>query len=457
MLKINEIIESTKGNLVHAVSVVNEDDVRSIVIDSREANEGSLFVALKGEKSDGHSYLKSAYNNGCRAFLVNKGVDLDVNYNDVNIIEVADTELALGDIAKYYKSKFNIPFIGVTGSVGKTTVRDMVYAVVSEKYKTLRNDKNYNNQIGVPLTLFNLNTNYECAVIEMGMCGFNEIEYLADIVRPKIGVISNIGQSHIERLGSQEGIMKAKLELVTYFKEDNVLIVNGDDSYLSGLKKADLNYKLKTFGYGVDNDIYCKKYVIGEDESSFICSIEGNDYEFYLPTAGKHNIYNAMASICVGLEFGMSIEEIKKGLSNFSPTGMRQVVVKKENLTIINDAYNASPDSMKAALDVLGRYKGRRVAILGDIFEMGEYAEKGLREVGKHVINNVDVLITIGENSKYIGLEAMKYNFNESSIHHFENKESVELEKLIKSDDVVLVKASRGMKLEYIVEKLMGE
>ncbi|MGL5507316.1 MAG: UDP-N-acetylmuramoyl-tripeptide--D-alanyl-D-alanine ligase [Paraclostridium sp.] len=359
-------------------------------------------------------------------------------------------------MAKYYKEKFIIPYIGVTGSVGKTTTKDMIYAAISNEFKTLKNEGNFNNHIGVPLTLFNLNKEHECAIIEMGMSNFKEIEYLANIVNPKIGVISNIGLSHIENLGSQDGILKAKLEITTKFNDTNTLIVNGDDEYLRKILKENFDYNLKTFGFDSSNDIYCTEYVMTEDSISFKCMIDGKEEDIFIPTVGKHNIYNAMASILVGLTLNMKLEDIKLGLKEFTASKMRLDIFKNGDLTIINDAYNASPDSMKAALDILGRYEKRRVAILGDMFEMGEHSEYGHRIVGEASINNVDVLVTIGDMSSFISDEAKRLGLNNKNIHHFDSKESAieSLENLINNDDVVLVKASRGMKLEKIVEYL---
>lgn len=452
-LTIKELVIATQGKLV----LGNENyTVNDVIIDSRKANKNNVFVAIIGENLDGHNFMQSAYDNGCRTFIKNEKSNVEFNHSDVNVIEVKDTEIALGDVAKYYKSKFNIPFIGITGSVGKTTTRDMVYAAVSSKFNSLKNEGNLNNQLGVPLTLFELNKMHECAVIEMGMSGFNEIEHLANIVNPKIGVISNIGLSHIEKLGSQEGILKAKMEITTNFDSSSTLIVNGDDKFLSTLKNKEHVYKLKTFGFNKDNDIYCEDFNIDEDSISFNCVINGSKEEIFVPAVGEHNIYNAMAAILVGMSLEIPLKDIKNGLKNYKATKMRLDVVKNDDLIIINDAYNASPDSMNAALKILGRYKERKVAILGDMFEMGEHAEYGHRIVGKSAIGNTDILITIGEDSKFIGNEAQNLGFNSKNIYHFATKEDAikELDNLIQEKDVILVKASRGMKLEKIVEYL---
>ena len=452
-LKISELLVATKGRLV----IGSEDEtIKDIVIDSRKANKENVFVAVIGENLDGHQFMQSAYENGCKTFIKNASSSIKLNSSDINLIEVKDTQIALGDIAKYYKEKFDIPYIGVTGSVGKTTTRDMIYATVSSKFNTLKNEGNLNNHFGVPLTLFNLDDSYECAVIEMGMSNFKEIEYLANIVNPKIGVISNIGLSHIENLGSQEGVLKAKMEIATNFSEYNTLVVNGDDKFLETLKEKELNYRLKTFGFNKNNDIYCESYKMNEEDLTFICYIDGKREEIFIPTVGEHNIYNAMAAILVGIELNISLDYIKSGLRNFKATKMRLDIIKNDRMIIVNDAYNASPDSMEAALKILGRYKNRKVAILGDIFEMGDYTEYGHRLVGKSAMENTDVLITIGKHSKFIFEEAKTLGFNENNIYHFNTREEAieKIDELVKKDDAILVKASRGMKLEKIVEYL---
>ena len=453
-LTIKELILASEGQLV---SKCNEETIVSnIVIDSRKAGKDSAFVAIVGENLDGHNFINLAINQGCKTIIKNKNNNVDIENKEVNVIEVSDTEIALGDIAKFYKNKFKIPFIAVTGSVGKTTTRDMVYSTISAKYNSLKNVGNLNNQFGVPLTLFNLNKEHECAVIEMGMSGFNEIEYLANIVNPQIGIISNIGYSHVEHLGSRDGIFKAKMEIATNFDENSLLIVNGDDDCLKTLKTKVLVYKLRTFGFDKDNDIYCESYEMDEESINFVAVINGKKEELFIPTVGKHNIYNAMAAILVGLNLNMTIEEIKDGLKNFQCTKNRLDIIKKDKLTIIDSVYNASIDSMSAALNILGRYENRRVAILGDMFEMGEFAEFGHRQVGKAALGNIDIMIAIGKDSEFIVKELKENNMNENNLYHFETKEEAieSLDNIIKDDDVILVKASRGMHLEKVVEHL---
>lgn len=454
-LRIDEIVEATGGSLLVGDQ---QTYVGNIVIDSRQVDRESMFIAIVGENTDGHKYIKSAYDLGCRSFMVSSDVDMLDCLTGASVVKVDNTEYAMGRLAKYYKSKFDLPVIGITGSVGKTTTRDMVYAVVSNKFKTLKNEKNLNNQFGVPLTIFNLENEHECLVVEMGMSGFGEIDYLADIVRPDVALISNIGMSHIEHLGSQEGIFRAKMEITNYFNQDDCLIVNGDDEYLSRLRDMDeLSYPVFTFGRDKKNTIALKSVEYFQTDTTFTVSISQEDHTFKIPTLGEHNVYNAMSAILVGLRMGMSFDEIRLGLMNFKATGDRQNIIDTDEYTIINDVYNASPDSMIASLKVLALQKDRRkVAILGDCLEMGVFEEEGHRRVGLQSVRRTDVIITQGKAARYIGIEAQEHGFDLSNIYHFDTKEELidDLKNILEKGDVILVKASRGMAFEDIVNYL---
>lgn len=460
-LKIKEVLEATRGQKSNGRLVIGdlEASLSSIVIDSRQAGPDTMFIAIIGENTDGHKYIKSAYDLGCRTFMVCQELDILDQLDGSSIVCVDNTELAMGQLAKYYKNKFDIPVVGITGSVGKTTTRDMVYAVVSNKFRSLKNEKNLNNQFGVPLTIFNLDSSYECAVIEMGMSGFGEIDYLADIVRPDIAVISNIGTSHIEHLGSQEGIFKAKMEISDYFSEDSCLIVNGDDEYLSKLRaeKDAISYSLCSFGKDWKNTIVLKSIENLDNKTNFVVKLEDKEEEFSIPTVGEHNVYNAMSAILVGLRLGMNIDEIRQGLMNFVATGDRQNIINTGKYLVINDVYNASPDSMIASLKVLALNKDRRkVAILGDCLEMGDYEEEGHRRVGLQSVRRSDVIITQGKAARFIGIEAQEHGFDLSNIYHFDTKEELieDLKNILEDQDAILVKASRGMAFEDIVNYL---
>ncbi|MEJ8554960.1 UDP-N-acetylmuramoyl-tripeptide--D-alanyl-D-alanine ligase [Tepidibacter sp. Z1-5] len=450
-INISEILDNAKGKLIQG----NKGTlIKSISINSKNVDEEGLFVPLIGEKFDAHDFVYDAYKNGCKTFLKDKNHDLNFNSEDINIIEVEDTTKALGDIARLYKEKFLINYVAVTGSTGKTTTKDMIYSVLSSKYNTLKTEGNFNNHIGLPLTIFKLKDEHQCAILEMGMSSFGEIEYLSEIVNHKIAVISNIGLSHIQNLGSQEGILKAKLEITKNFTNENTLIINADDKYLKTLKNKELKYKLKTFGFEKDNDLYCVEYKMNETGIDFECIVHNQKEEFFIPARGKHNIYNAMAAILTGIELGLSINQIKTGLLNFKNGKMRLDILKTDSFEIINDAYNASPDSMKAALNILGEYKqNRKISILGDMLEMGEYAKNGHELVGEYSIGNSDLIITVGKDSKHIGNGAMKKGFNEQNVIHFNTNSQVidYLKNILEKDDVILIKGSRGMKMEEIV------
>lgn len=448
---VEELIKSTKGKLLKGNI---KDVITNIAIDSREIKEDTLYIPIIGESHDGHKFLEDAYNNGCKTFLIDSKHKFDKN--DINLIRVKDTTKAFGAIAKYHKNKFDFESICITGSVGKTSTRDMVASVVKEKYKTLKNEGNYNNEIGIPKTLLNLEKDVEKAVLEIGMSFKGEIKYLSELIEPKIGIISNIGMSHIENFKNQDGIYNAKMEITTKFDQNSILIVNGDDKYLNKLKNKKLKYKVLSYGFNEDNDIYCKSYKINEESIDFVCEINKKEEKFTIPTPAKHNILNAMAAILVGQLLNIDLKDIKKGLKTFSLTKMRLDIYKTDKYRIIDDTYNASSDSMISALDVLSNYKTRRVAILGDIKETGKYTEEIHRKVGKNTKDKADVLVTIGSSSKYIYDESIENGFERKNIYHFDTKEEFikKMNKIILEEDTILLKASRSMELEKIIEHL---
>jgi len=444
--KLSEIIEYTKGILVSE----NENDIiTNISSDSRIVDEHSLFVPLIGEKFDGHDFMKEVYEKGCRNFLCDENHDIKL---DANIIKVKDTAVALGGVAKCYRDKFTIPFIGITGSVGKTSTKDILYSVLRVKYNTVKNKENYNNNIGVPQTLLTVTKDTEIAVIEMGMDKKGELDYLTNIVRPNIAVITNIGQSHIMNFSDgQEGIFKAKMEITNSLTNDDLLIVNGDDKYLSTLKGNYDRSALLTYGFNDNNDIYVKEYSTGEKESTFTCVYKEKEYNFKLANIAKHNIGNALIAILIGFNYDLTVEEIQKGLLNLDFSKNRLDVFETSKYRIINDTYNASFDSIMSALDILNSFNTRKVAILGDILELGDYSESIHRKIGKNI--KCDLLITIGNHSKYINEETSIENY------HFPTKEDFyeKANSLLKENDTILVKASHGIELDKVVEFLKDE
>lgn len=453
-LSIEWIIKACNGRKTHEGK---EEWVTSITTDSRNLEEGSLFIPLIGEFYDGHQFISQAINNGAVAVLVkgNHQIELPENLDDIFIIEVEDTLDALKELGRNYRKLFAIPFIGVTGSVGKTTTKDLISSSLSSKYNVLKNFGNFNNQIGLPMTLFNLEEEHQVAVLEMGMSSFGEIHNLVDIVRPNISVITNIGMSHIENLGSQKNILKAKMEIATYLTEGDYLLLNGDDEYLKTLKDEKSPYHKVFFGISKDLDFYPEK-VEDFGEAGFILeiSIKGKIEVFKFNYPGLHNVYNVLAAIWIGSNYHMTPSEIQRGLDSYVPSKMRMEMIELPDIKLINDAYNASPDSTKAALNVLDRLEGdRRIAILGNMLEMGEFSEEAHRIVGNYVTDSgLDILITVGEMAKWIGEEAKAIGGLKEIYTLENNQEAIEiLNKILQKKDLVLVKGSRGMKMEEII------
>lgn len=453
-MTIEDVLKATGGTLLSGDINKSFTDVIS---DSRKVMAGVLFVPLVGEKFDGHEFIKAAFDLGAAAVITQKDTELLI---DKTIVKVDDTLKAFGDIAKYYKQKYNVPTVSVTGSVGKTTTKDMLASVLSQKYNTLKTMGNFNNNIGLPITIFGLEKEHEAAVLEMGMNHFGEIERLADIGRPDVAVITNIGQSHIENLGSREGIFKAKMEMTKQFTKDNTLIVNGDDDYLSKTKGMG-EYKVVYYGItNPENDVYAKDIENnGLNGIKFTAVVDGEEYLIEVNVPGKHNVYNALAAICVGREFDVSMDKIVEGIRSFELTKMRLAVEEYNGITIINDCYNASPDSIKAALGVLADTdEKRKVAILGDVLEMGDFAKDAHYNLGKVVKESgVDLLITAGENMKYLA-QGAKDNGVENIVSFDKTLEVCNYVKdEIKSGDAVLIKASRGMHFEEIYNTIKNK
>jgi UDP-N-acetylmuramoyl-tripeptide--D-alanyl-D-alanine ligase len=427
--------------------------ITGITTDSRKLQSGEMFVALKGENFDGHDYAETAVKNGAAVVLSHQKLSADIPY-----LLVENTLTALHKIAKHYKNKFKIPFVAITGSSGKTTTKDMIASVLSEKYNVLKTEGNFNNAIGLPLTLFKLEKSHEIAVIEMGMNSLGEIEVLADIVRPEAGVITNVGTAHIEKLKNRESILKAKTEMFTYFNTENTAVINGDNDMLQNLHSK----PYKIIKYGLDSQNDCRAINIiekGEEGISFDVVYQGKTESYHVHMPGIHNVYNALSAISIAKMYGLSKSEIDEGLKKFKPSKMRMEIFKGiMNTKIINDAYNANPDSMQAAINVLASMEtlGRRVCILGDMFELGEFAKDGHRKVGKYAVeHHVDVILAVGQMAKEIingasmvGANQLLYSFDSISevIDH--------LKELIKSNDIILIKGSRGMYMENIVESL---
>lgn len=448
-LTLYEIVKAVNGSFGYK----STDIVSSISTDTRNITKGSVFVAIKGEKFDGHDYAQKAMELGAVAVITEHPVD------NAKCIIVDDTKKALLDIAEYYRSRFTLTLVGVTGSVGKTTTKEMVALVLSGKYLTLKTEGNFNNEIGLPRTLMRLNNDYEAAVIEMGMSAFGEISALSNAAKPTIAVITNIGYSHIENLGSREGILKAKLEILDGASYDAPLILNADDDMLYKVRESldrDIIY------YGITNenaDVTATDIETHDGVTTFTINYWGKKVGAKLNCVGVHNIMNALCAFCVGTISDVAPETITAQLEKFVPDGLRQSIVKKGDQQIIIDCYNASPDSMKASLAVLSElrpfYEGRRIAVLGDMLELGSMSKKLHEMVGEYVTQSkADILLCYGNDSEYICEKAYELGFEHAKF--FSDKQELinYLKNLIIKGDLLLFKASRGMKLEEVIEKL---
>jgi UDP-N-acetylmuramoyl-tripeptide--D-alanyl-D-alanine ligase len=452
MMSIREILEAIEGEIYLDGKIYEYTDIST---DTRKIGKGSIFIALKGENFNGNEFVGEAVGKGAVICIVD---EVKFNKDDLNgavtVIKVKDTKKALRELAKYYRSKLDIKIVGITGSTGKTSTKDLIAAALSSKFKVFKTKGNFNNEIGLPLMIFNLNKEYDVAVLEMGMSNLEEIHRLADIARPDVAVITNIGISHIENLGTRENILKAKMEITDFFDKNSTLIINGDNDLLSTVHTD--NFKLMKIGIDMECDYRGENIILNEDSISFQVREFGklNNQSFELPIPGKHNILNTMLAIVCGRHLGMKLEEIAEGLKNLEVTSMRLDIVKTGQYTIIDDCYNASPDSMKAAIDVEVQVKGdRKIAVLGMMRELGNEAFKAHSEVGCYARQKgIDFLITVGEyNDAFkegFGIEGKHVCF-QSTVEAAEYVRSI-----VRQNDVILVKASRAMKFEIIVDVL---
>ena len=443
-MKVYEIVEATRGILV---SGNKDDEINFFSQDSRQMTNGGMYIPLKGERFDGHNFIERAFQTGAQAIISEK----DVNYEDKIVIKVKDTHQALKDMASYLRNHRSVKVVGVTGSVGKTSTRDMVYSVVKQKYKTLKTEGNYNNEIGLPLTILRYHDE-EVLVLEMGMNHLQEMSRLSMIARPDIACITNVGTAHIGELGSRENILKAKLEIINGMKEGSTLIINQDNDMLQTVELPHLN--VVRVGKGKEASIQASHIVLEETKSSFEVEYQVKKEIIEVPVQGEHNISNALIAIAVGIELNISLEDIKKGIQEFKLTKNRMDILEKNHKTIIDGTYNASVDSMKSSIDVLANYKKRKVAILADMLELGDYSQQLHEKVGSYVASKgIDILVCVGKEAKYIYQKARE---SMKDVYYFESNQEViaRLDELLKEDDVILVKGSHSMNLKEVVEKI---
>ena len=429
-----------------------EKEVQGITIDSRKAEKDWLFAATVGERVDGHSFIESCYAKEVLCCLGEKAPAAE----NRSYIQVTSTFQALKDIAEYYRSTLSIPVVGITGSVGKTSTKEMIASVLGVKYKTLKTAGNFNNEVGLPLTVFNIREDHEAAVLEMGISDFGEMHRLSKVARPDICVITIIGFCHLEFLGDRDGVLRAKSELFDFAAKDSKAIVNGDDDKLRTLKdRVDLN--CTTFGLEQTNDVFATSVEnLGLEGLKCGFSTPVGEFSAHIHIPGVHMVYNALAGTCVGLACGLSLEEIKKGIESARTISGRNNIIHTENYIIMDDCYNANPVSMKASLDVLSSALGRKVAILGDMGELGT-DEKVLHfGVGTHAAKKqIDLLLCVGSLSEEI-MKGAKEENTEMNVFLFPTIDELlnKLPELLVKGDSILVKASHFMQFEKIVKAL---
>ncbi|MGD9677910.1 MAG: UDP-N-acetylmuramoyl-tripeptide--D-alanyl-D-alanine ligase [Vulcanibacillus sp.] len=453
-LNIQEITKCISGELINT----SKDLIISgVSTDSRKIKKGDLYIPLKGERYDGHSFVLQAIEAGAIATLWQE----DIPLNDLTIptILVPDTLEAMQNMASWYRQLVNPIVIGVTGSNGKTTTKDLITATLVNKYRVHKTKGNLNNHIGVPLTLLNMSEDTDVAVIEMGMSNLGEIEKLSLIANPDIAVVTNIGESHIEFLKTKENIVKAKLEIIKGLKEDGLVILPGEEPLVkSFLAEHNLGKNIIWVGETDKNDFYPLQIKINKtDGITFTDSL--ND-QYYLPLIGVHNVINALMAIKIAKQLSVKKQDIQDGLDNIELTGMRlEKIHAKNGALILNDAYNSSPTSLKASLQLLDSFKQfkQKIAILGDMLELGENAELYHEEIGKVCAEiNLDYLIVTGKLGKSIVKAAKENGLKEHKIKYFEDINLIPefILKNASSKAIILVKASRGIKLEMVVNQI---
>ncbi len=432
-------------------------EIRGVSIDSRTIKPGELFIALKGDRFDGHDFVADVIRKGAWGAVVERGWVSNSDPAPANVVPVDDTLRALQDLASLHRRKFSVPVVGVTGSNGKTTTKEMLAAILARRGPVLKNEGNLNNHIGVPLTLMRLNADHRTAVVEMGMSARGEIDLLARITAPTVGVITNIGPAHLEFLGSREGVAEAKGELLDNLRPDGTAVLNADDRFIDVLKKK---FRGRTITFGIDHpaDVSASRIVQHPDRAEFVMGTGGKSYEVALRTAGIHNIANALAAAAGAVAVGLTLDDIKEGLEGFVPVAGRSEIKEVKGRIILADYYNANPASMEAAIGTLAALRAGKkgIAVLGDMLELGEAGAEAHRQIGRTAARSgVDVVMTIGALSRHIAEGAIGEGMpRERVIEATSHADAAKrLLALTKPGDVILLKGSRGMKMEKILEE----
>ncbi len=458
MFKVSELLKASRGKLI----LGNKDsDISGVSTDSRSIHRGEVFLAIKGANFDGHEFIAEALKRGARC-IIGESLSGKIRgrvLSGVSFIEVANSERALGDIARFHRGRFDIPVIAVTGSNGKTTTKEMLACVLSSRYKVLRNEGTKNNQIGLPLTLLKLDSSYDLCTVELGTNHFGEIAYLSGVCQPNIGILTNIGPSHLAYLRNTAGVFKEKSSLIENLLPPELAILNADDSFLRRelLKKTKRPF---TLGFGIKNAADFFATGIKKSTRGWGFQVKGAEgkYAFTLATRGYYNIYNALAAIAIARIFGISYKDISRELSGFHFPKSRMEIIKSGGITFIDDTYNANPVSLTQALDALEGMEGagRKILVLGDMLELGEEKNKYHYQAGMHAARVADILITVGKLSRLTGKGAREAGISRANI--FSCRSSVEAKEVLsrrvslEKNDVVLVKGSRLMRMEEVLK-----
>jgi UDP-N-acetylmuramoyl-tripeptide--D-alanyl-D-alanine ligase len=452
--------DSEKKMLEEILGRFERMEIKGISIDSRTIKEGELFVAIKGDRFDGHDFVPEVIKKGAWGALVDRST-LETKYGSLgslkNIVPVEDTIFTLQEMAHMHREKFAISVVGITGSNGKTTTKEMLAGILKQKGPVHKNEGNLNNHIGVPLTLLKLDRRHRSSVVEMGMSATGEIDTLARLVSPDVGVITNIGPAHLEFLGTMDMVALAKAELLSNLKSDGTAVLNADDRYFTTLRNK-CSGRVLSFGIEDEADVRAFDIRQGKDFTDMTIGADGSTVKVRLPAIGRHNIYNALAAAAGAAAVGMSLDAVRYGLEDFSPVAMRSELKQIKGRTVLADYYNANPGSVQAALETLISLRaGRRsVAVLGDMLELGETAADAHREVGRTAARlGVDVIIAMGTLSKHILDGAIEAGMPKDRVimagSHAEA--AALLKERSRNGDAVLIKGSRGMKMEKILEE----
>lgn len=449
-LTVETIVKICEGTL-YGEEFLKESrkEAAGVVLDSRLLEKDYIFIATKGEKVDGHKFIPSVFEKGALAVIC-ETVPEEITGPS---IQVKDSFTALKQVAAFYRQQLDLKVIGVTGSVGKTSTKEFVAGVLSAKYKVWKTQGNFNNEIGLPLTVLQLRDEHEIAVLEMGISDFGEMHRLSEIAKPDICVLTNIGQCHLEFLGDRDGVLKAKTEIFDFMNPEGTIFVNGDDDKLITLKEK-WNDKLVTFGRNRNNDVFASKEV-SKGLLGSVIEIQGriNISEIQIPLPGEHMVLNALAAGAVADLLGLTTEEIKEGMKRVEAVSGRSNIIPFKDFVLIDDCYNANPVSMKAALDLLQSANGRKVAILGDMFELGEKEKELHFGVGEYTAGKADFIICIGNLAQYIYEGAVVNKHEDTVLLYLRDKEELydHLEHIIMPQDTILLKASHGMGFVDIV------